>query len=128
MFGAGVRTSSVRHTSTMLALLALALAALTVTAAGAAAGKTPALRVLDADPLVVRGAGFKPGERVLVRATGRTEPLAKRVRASRTGVFTVRFDALYDYCLGVNLVRAVGTRSGDVRIRPSKRFCVYLGD
>ncbi|MDF2749290.1 MAG: hypothetical protein K0T00_465 [Gaiellaceae bacterium] len=113
----------------MRALLALALAALTVTAAGAAATvKVPALRVLDADPLVVRGSGFKPGERVLVRATGRTEPLAKRVRASRTGVFTVRFDALYDYCLGVNLVRATGTRSGDVRIRPSKRFCVYLGD
>jgi hypothetical protein len=111
----------------MRALLALALAAVTVTAAGAAATKAPALRVVDADPLVVRGSGFKPGERVLVRASGRTAPLAKRVRASRTGVFTVRFDALYDYC-GVNLVRAIGTRSGDVRIRPSKRFCVYLGD
>jgi hypothetical protein len=118
----------VRHTSDMRALLALALAALTLTAAGAATTKAPVLRVLDADPLVVRGSGFEPGERVLVRATGRTAPLAKRVRASRTGVFTVRFDALYDYCLGVNLVRAIGTRSGDVRIRPSKRFCVYLGD
>jgi hypothetical protein len=110
-------------------VLLTAAVVLAVVAATAAAGSGhPALRVVDAEPLVVRGSGFQPGERILVRATGRTAPLAKRVRVSRTGVFTVRFDALYDYCLGVNLVRAIGTRSGDVRIRPSKRFCVYLGD
>jgi hypothetical protein len=106
---------------TLLAGIVLAATA-SVALAGTSA---PALRIADRDPLVVRAAGFEAGERVVVRASGSDGVARRVVRASRAGSFTVRFDAIYDYCLGVNLVRADGAKSGTVRLRPAKRFCVY---
>jgi hypothetical protein len=68
------------------------------------------LGIVSEDPLVVRGCGFKPGERVkLVVAVGGKASAATATRASRAGRFKVRLrtktrpsDAL--------VVQAVGAR------------------
>ena len=113
-----------RHASLVRTLLVLAVLVLPAGAAGGAA-KAPALKVVDRDPLVVRATAFAPLERVVVRATSRTGVVTKRLRASRSGAFTVRFSAAYDYCAGIRTVRITGPRSGTVHLRPrpSERFC-----
>ncbi len=57
--------------------------------AAAAALAVPSLKAVSEQPLVVRGAGFRAGEAVVVRVYGKTVTAA-RVRASATGAFRVR--------------------------------------
>ena len=106
-----------------LALALFALAAL-LTAVAAGAATRPSLRLLDDSPVVVRGTGFAPGERVAVTASTRARSVTRRAAATRLGVFTVRFDLSLP-CTGA-VVKAVGARSGTVRVLPSPRHCIEL--
>jgi hypothetical protein len=75
---------------------------------------TPALRVADASPLVVRGVGFRPGERVKVVLL---EPPAvtRATRATSRGRFTVRFAFSIGRCDDLD-VRAVGRGGSRARL------------
>jgi hypothetical protein len=95
-------------------LLSIAAAAL---ACGSAAAATWAperpraqLVISSLDPLVVRGTGFLPGERVklLVSAGGRSAPTGA-ARASGTGRFTARLKAAWSLS-GAVVVQALGAR------------------
>jgi hypothetical protein len=110
-------------------LLAASVAVLAIAASAAVAASTrPALRLVDAQPLVVRATGFAPLEHVTVTATARRSTTVRRLRAGTRGGFTVRFATTFDHCTGVTQLRAVGARSGVVAIRPSPRPCVELQD
>jgi hypothetical protein len=106
-----------------IAVLGALAALLAVPAADAA----PALRPLDEAPLVLRGTGFRPLERVSVKALRRDgDPIVKRAVAARNGTFTVRFDLALDPCTGTGLVLAVGKQGSRARllVSPLRRPCV----
>ena len=94
-----------------VAVLALAAAtALTVggQSTGSPQGK-PSLRVLDLQPLTVRGAGFAVREKVRVNLSGVTQT-TRRVAANRFGVFVLKFaDVTATRC---NLIRVVAVGRG----------------
>ena len=100
-----------RKLATLITLAAL----LVLTALGATAASSPAagsgnasLRLLDRDPLTVRGLGFKSRERVRVSAyvPGLTRTT---IRATATGTFRAVFSAItLDRCSQVRVV-ATGT-------------------
>jgi hypothetical protein len=96
----------------------LALIACGATAASSSAGGSgkASLRLVDRDPLTVRGYGFKPRERVRVTASvpesrmlvSGPQPLSRVIRASATGSFRVVFsDIPFDRCTWVR-VAAIG--------------------
>ncbi len=79
-----------------------------VLAAPVFASTSPTLKLQSLDPLVVRGAAFRPAERIRVTlvAPGLTEK--RRLRASRHGTFRADFgDVQIGRCGGFT-VRAVG--------------------
>jgi hypothetical protein len=89
-----------------MARMAPILAAALIAATPAGAATHPTLKAVRMQPLTVRGAGFVPRERVVVRmAQARVV-----VRTSRLGGFVVAF-ATYDRCTGGRVI-AIGT-SGD---------------
>jgi hypothetical protein len=103
------------------------LVALVLLASAGVAHAAPSLRPLHDAPLVVRGAGFKPLERVTVKAFRRDgEPLVRKTTASRAGTFTVRFAIALDPCAGTGLVRATGALGSRARllVTPLTRPCV----
>jgi hypothetical protein len=85
----------------------------------------PAVRVTDHHPLVVRGASFRPGERVTVVLVleGRH---ARTVRAGRSGSFVARFAEYADLCTAYT-VRALsgGSVRAAIQHRPA-RSCAAL--
>ena len=103
-----------------LSLGVLALAAAIVVACGSGAtangpdldvptaGTKPALTVGTLFPLTIRGAQFRPRERVTVTVAGE-RTLRKSVQASRSGRFAVSFTIRLPRC-GAVLVRARGTQ------------------
>lgn len=101
----------------LLLLVAVALAAGTALARPPA---TPALRVVERTPLVVRGANFHSTERVTLRALG----VVRVVHTTASGVFRTRLGAApTDRCSF--LVVAVGA-SGDharARVFPPRAMC-----
>ena len=110
-------------------VLVTAAAVVAVLASTAVAGSgRPVLRIVDADPLVARAAGFEARERVTVSATSRRGVIVRRVRAGSGGGFTVRFPTAFDFCAGIYKLRAVGVRSGAIALRPTPRPCVDLQD
>jgi hypothetical protein len=89
----------------------------------------PALQVLDKAPLVLRGTGFVPTERVRVTVVTAHAQLARRAQASGVGRFVVRFDTVVDACYGARAATAVGRRGSKVSLvleRPWQRHCVEL--
>ena len=108
--------------------LGLVFATLCAVAASSVAGaatesRSATLRMLDASPVIIRGAGFKVRERVRVRATANERSRAKVVYASPAGTFTVAFTALStpDPCT----VEAFAIRSsgGRVVLKLVDRMC-----
>jgi hypothetical protein len=91
----------------MRILLVLVLAAVLVAPAGARLG--PRLSVDRTDVFTVRGAGFKPSERVRVRVTVQ-QLTSKVVVAGRKGGFLVRFPTVKIVNCEGYLVRANGTK------------------
>jgi hypothetical protein len=99
-----------------LVVLSLAVFALLPAASGTARPTaSPVVRVPDTTPFVVRGNSFKSREkvRVVAQVQGRR---VKTVRASATGVFTVRFPVSVDACTGYT-VRAMGGKGSHAYLR-----------
>jgi hypothetical protein len=102
-----------RMHATVKRVLAAAAALLvmgTIIAAAPAAKRQPRLAIVDESPLVVRGTGFLPRERVTLRAAAGDEQAAKIVRATPTGVFSARFEAIPDASCSPLTVTAAGAR------------------
>lgn len=100
--------------------LTLAAAALVVPTTQA-----PRLRIAEPSPLIVSGSGFKTLEGVKVTAFGRQGTLVRRVVATRTGTFRVRFAAAADWCDGVREIRATGRKGSKaaVWVKPAEAGC-----
>ena len=87
-------------------------------ASGAGAETRAALRALDRSPLVVRGTGFEPLERVKLSAqTAGGARIVRRPTASRAGAFTARFDVALGGCNGIRSVTAVGAKGSTATLR-----------
>jgi hypothetical protein len=116
-------TPRMRHTQSMRRTAPLVTAACCLAAAaaaGAAPSARPSLRLVDIDPVTLRGAGFAPGERVRLTFHGRTVTLTRSAKTTAAGTFTARFAEVTDRerCDVVLKATAAGT-TGD---RASARF------
>ena len=105
--------------------LGTALLAAVLVTAGAGATAKPALRLLGKQPLAVRGTSFKPSERIRVSFSTSTGKAVRSVRSSRAGTFTAQAPATlaYDPCLESLVVRAIGARGDDARLKLPQRAC-----
>lgn len=74
-------------TASLLAVFAAAGAEVATTAEQ----RSPTLRIVDRQPLVLRGIGFRPSERVRVTVSVDGDSAARRLRASARGVFSASF-------------------------------------
>jgi hypothetical protein len=101
------------------------LAALTVLALPTREQTAPAIRPVTLAPLIVRGTGFLPRERVrLVVRAGRSRAHARRIVADVGGRFRLRFGLLLaiEPCEGRLVLTATGTRGSRARYaRPCRR-------
>jgi hypothetical protein len=90
-------------------VLALVLAFVALTLADGASGSAHAtLALVNRQPLVLHGRGFRPSERVrVVASSGAT--VARNVRASAAGGFTVRFAEMSVPRCGGMFARARGS-------------------
>ena len=107
----------------MRILLAALLLALVAVAAAAAVAAPPALRVVDQSPLVIRGSGFKAGEKVRVVLSLTTMRRYRDVAAGTAGGFTARFTVTPAQCSLVRSLSAVGSR-GSRATRALRLDCV----
>jgi hypothetical protein len=94
----------------VIAAAAALVVAVTLVAAAPAAKRQPRLTIVNESPLVVRGIGFLPRERVTLRATAGDQQAAKIVRATPTGVFSARFETIPDASCSPLSVSAAGAR------------------
>ena len=87
------------------------------------AKRVPALRLLERQPLVLRGKSFLPRELVRVTVTADGQRSVRRIRASTTGVFTASFiSVVLDRCGGV-LAVAAGARGSQARLKLPQPAC-----
>jgi hypothetical protein len=87
-------------------------------------GGTPTLRLVDSEPVKLKGAGFCAGERVRVRARAGDSSRSRRLRAGDGGGFRVRFGALdHDPCAGS--LTASAWSGGDLRasLKHAQKLC-----
>jgi hypothetical protein len=107
------------------AVVALACSALSLAVPAVAAGPVPALRLVTAQPLTVRGVHFKPHERVRVTSHLDTSKRTKLVNATSAGTFKVRFAVpmAIDPCLESVRVTAVGARGSEAALKLPQRAC-----
>jgi hypothetical protein len=108
---------------TLLGAIAVA-SALTGVEAGAAERRA-GLRLVDGAPLTLRGAAFKPGERVRVTLSIQPRRWERRVRAGRAGGFTVVFQQarVGDPCTTDFHATAVGGQGSIARLKRPGRLC-----
>ncbi|HTK22656.1 MAG TPA: hypothetical protein VL264_00330 [Gaiella sp.] len=109
-----------RGISTAVAVAVLALVAVSP----GAASTGPALRVEGMQPLVVRGVGFHPGERIALTAMALRGSRQMVVRATRAGRFAASFRLPTQSCGSPFAFRAVGTLGSRVTLRLPSRPCV----
>jgi hypothetical protein len=102
--------------------LALATALVVLLVAPSTTAATPVLRVIDQSPLVVRGTGFKPRERIRVRLTLTSSSRYRDVVAGSAGGFSVRFIITPLQCTQARSVTAAGNR-GSRATRPLGLDC-----
>jgi hypothetical protein len=74
-------------------------------------------------PLVVRGAQFRPLERVRVTAAYGGLRVTRIVRSTRAGRFAASFGAAYDPCLETLRVTATGARGDRASEKLPQRAC-----
>jgi hypothetical protein len=81
-----------------------------------AAAPRPAVRIVDLQPVALRGSGFQPYERVrLTVRLGERTSVAKRLRAGARGRFAVAFrEHSLGRCGSELAVRAAGSRGSRV--------------
>jgi hypothetical protein len=115
-----------RQTSSMSIRSIAALAAgLSIAAPLAAAAVTaPSLRITSDAPLTVRGNGFRAQEAIQVTVTNGDRAWKKASRATRSGVFVVRWTSVrLDYCTTPLAISARGTKTGTVHAKIPVRDC-----
>lgn len=100
------------------------VATLLVLAVTANAAMAPRLTLERRTPLVVRGAGFGPGERVVVTALTLSGPRRTITRASSTGRFRAVLRLAVQPCGKALAVRAVGGRGSAATLRLAAGPCV----
>jgi hypothetical protein len=113
----------------MMRTLVICLVALVLPASAAGVGveieskRVPALRLLDRQPLSLRGKSFLPRELVRVTVTTDGQRTVKRIRATATGAFTANFVSLeLDRCSGA-LVVASGFRGSQATLKVPQPAC-----
>jgi hypothetical protein len=89
-------------------------------ASPAAPGSSPALRLVDATPLTVRGTGFAGHERVRLRLKRESGVVVRRAQATATGRFVVRFGVAVAPC-PTWVVVARGGLGSRATLRPDPR-------
>jgi hypothetical protein len=95
-----------------------------VAAPPARSATTPKLRLVSPQPLVVRGEGFRPAERVVVTALTLSGPKRVVVLATATGRFGATFRLASQPCGRAFAVRAVGTRGSRAILNFHSSPCV----
>jgi hypothetical protein len=106
------------------ALAVLLVAGLLPSAVASGSGSKARLTIVDRSPVVVRGASFRAGEAVRVRAIVRGGPrLAKSVVAGRNGVFSARFVSLSLSRCSVVTVQATGARGSRASYTSPRPLC-----
>lgn len=95
---------------------AAAAGALLLALAAPAASPRPVLKLVDREPLVVRGESFRPGERVTVTAFTGLGPRVVRTTAYR-GAFRATFRLPAQPCAAAWLVRARGSLGSTAALR-----------
>ena len=105
----------------LLAAVALSLIVST-TALGGSDVRRPALRITDLSPLTVRGANFKPGERVKLLVSAGT-PLSRSVRAGSRGRFVARLGVRVDASVCSTVVQAFGTAGSRAMVEMARPGC-----
>ena len=104
-------------------MLLLAIPLIAAGMLGSAGNDHATLRVLDRQPLVVRGQGFHPGERVTVTALTGLGPRVVRTLAAG-GAFRVEIRLPAQPCAAAFAVRARGNRGSQALRTLGSRFCV----
>ena len=109
-----------------LLLLGLALLVATPGLASSQPAARASLRLLDRDPFIVQGGGFRAHERVTVTLTAKTR-LVRRATARGTGTFTVSFGAVsIGRCDGFRL-EASGNRGSRASLKLPAPACHVNG-
>jgi hypothetical protein len=103
---------------------AFAAASLLAVAAAAFAGVgmtaeqgSPALRLVDRQPLVLRGTGFKPRERVRVTVSADGDGATRRLRAGARGVFSASFAPMALHRCDALFASAVGASGSSAKLK-----------
>jgi hypothetical protein len=106
-----------------IVLMTLTLALLPAGAnAGREVGGRPTLVLAKPMPLTLRGAHFKPDERIRVTVKGLRKG-TKRASADSNGVFVVRFSGVaFDRCDGL-MVLAVGSLGSRASLKRPQPLC-----
>jgi hypothetical protein len=97
--------------------LGVVLGVLVLPVGSSAATSAASLRLLDHSPAVVRGTGFKPGERVTVRAYVTSGTRSRALDATRAGTFTVQFALSAGGCAGARAFSATGSRGSRASLK-----------
>jgi hypothetical protein len=109
-------SGNARPMKTLLTLCAACAVTAAAAGAGTSAGR-PLVRPVDRSPLVVRGANFKPDEKVAVRVVvrGRARLAPKPAAATVRGAFTVRFPSVVLGDCAAFTIIATGSRGSAAR-------------
>lgn len=101
----------------MTLTLVLGFVLASASASGAAATR-PTLRVVDRTPVVIRGVGFAPEERVTVVVAAGPRS-SRRVSTNANGAFVARFKLVLGRCTRYS-VQAFGSTGSRARLMPSR--------
>jgi hypothetical protein len=108
----------------LLAVLLLLAAPLAASASGSSerAGRSPSIRLVSQQPLVVRGRHFRSSERVRVVVLASSRRV-RRVTATGTGTFTATFRKVrFVRCTGLD-VRAIGSKGSIAVLKLPQPAC-----
>jgi hypothetical protein len=105
-------------------VLGIALVPLVAATAHGSGARTPQLRIVAAEPLVVAGANFAARERVTVTALTSLRSPIVRTRATARGTFRVGFGSFTQPCGKPFAVRARGVSSGVALARLPGTPCI----
>ena len=105
-----------------LIVTTVVLLAASTTALGASDARRPALRITDLAPLTVRGANFRPGERVKLLVNAGM-PVTRAVRAGARGRFVARLGVGLDASSCSAVVQAIGAAGSRAMIDMTRPGC-----
>jgi hypothetical protein len=108
-----------------LALLGAVALVSTATVGAGAATQTASLRLVDDNPLTLRGSAFEPNERVRVTVWVDARRWGRRVRTGPAGAFRVVFQQAQfgDPCTTDFHATAVGREGSIARLKRPQRLC-----